>query len=74
MSISSVPGCMQWCLGLNIFLWTSTFCNELPLHTIGLYFIVISGATMSPQWHKKILIRAVDEKQLSYLIVVALVS
>jgi len=40
------------------------FCNELPLHTIGSCFIVISGAIMSLHGHKKILMRAVDEKQV----------
>jgi len=36
----------------------------LPLHIIGPCFVVISGAIMSPHGHKKILMQAVDEKQV----------
>jgi len=43
------------------------FCNELPLYTIGPYFIAISGAVMSPYGYKKILMLAVDEKQVILL-------
>jgi len=50
----------EWCQGLNSFLWRNTFCNELPLHTIGPCFIAISGAIMSPHGYKKILMRAVS--------------
>jgi len=36
-----------WCLGLNSFLWRSAVCNEVPLHTVGPCFTVISGAHMN---------------------------
>jgi len=52
--------------GINSFLQRSSFCNEVPLHTIGPCFIVISGAIMSQHGNKKILMQATDEKQVIY--------
>jgi len=71
MSISSVAACRRsrdtrMVSGTKQFPveehFLAPFCNELPLHTIGPYFIVICGDIMNPHGHKKILMRAVDEK------------
>jgi len=52
--------------GIKQFPMEKCLCNELPLHTIGPCFIVISGVIMSPHGHKKILMEVVDEEKLSH--------